>query len=580
MTNKLKIAAIILAGIFVNSLIAFSQDIDNPKSKIMTFDKADNMSLGVNRQTPDSKDDQDRLTDYEAEELSLLMVESSLAIPGSSLEEGLAKKVSLDLRGMSVIDIIKFLSVKGNLNIVTSKSVGGRITLFLKDVMIRDVLDVILLTNDLACKKKDNIITIMTNKEYTAIYGNPYIDKRSLRMLKLEYADAASLMNVLTNIKSDIGKIIIDTATATIVLIDVPQKLDEMERLAKTFDIPTINRVIPMIEEVFELSYAKAKDIEGEVFKSLTEGIGSIRVDEKTNKIIVKDLPHNMESIKNMIKEFDSRTKQVLVKAKIVEITLTDNFYMGVDWATMFTDMHDMVLEGTFPFSSTGASSLAMNVGTIAADKYEIAIDMIKTVGKVSIVSSPHIAICNNEEAKFMVGSREAYVTSTITAGDVSTTTSESVEFIEVGTNLYITPTISKDGFIKMKIKPEVSSVREWFETSEGNRIPVVDTSNVETEVLVKDGVTVVIAGLIKESKTKTMSKIPILGNIPLIGLLFRTLIDTKEKKELVMFITPQIISGEDDVSTYKIRKKRKPPKEVETEVGVKYRKPYKIEDK
>ena len=580
MTNKLKIAAIILAGIFVNSLIVFTQDIYNPESKIKTSGKVDNLSLEVNHQNSDSKDDHDRLTDYEAEELSLLMVESSLAIPGATLEEGLAKKVSLDLRGMSVIDIIKFLSVKGNLNIVTSKSVGGRITLFLKDVMISDVLDVILLTNDLACKKKDNIITIMTNKEYKSIYGNPYIDERSLRLLKLEYADAASLMNVLTNIKSDIGKIIIDTATATIILIDVPQKLDEMERLVKTFDIPTINRVIPMVEEVFELSYAKAKDIEGEISKSLTEGIGSMRLDEKTNKIIVKDLPHNMESIKNMIKEFDSRTKQVLVKAKIVEITLTDDFYMGIDWATMFTDMHDMVLEGTFPFSSTGASSLAMNVGTIAADKYEIAIDMIKTVGKVSIVSSPHIAICNNEEAKFMVGSREAYVTSTITAGDVSTTTSESVEFIEVGTNLYITPTISKDGFIKMKIKPEVSSVREWFETSEGNRIPVVDTSNVETEVLVKDGVTVVIAGLIKESKTKTMSKIPILGSIPLIGLLFRTLIDTKQKKELVMFITPQIISGEEDVLIDKIRKKRKPPKKVETEIGVKYRKPYKIKDK
>ena len=157
MRNKLKI--LILGGIFFNTFIVFPQDIDTPESKIKTLEQTDKSLIDLKPQNPDSNDDPDTLTDYEDEELNLKMVGSSLSVPGASLEEGLAKKVSLDLRGMGIIDIIKFLSIKGNLNIVTSKSVDGRITLFLKDVMISDVLDVILLTNDLAIKKKDNIIS-------------------------------------------------------------------------------------------------------------------------------------------------------------------------------------------------------------------------------------------------------------------------------------------------------------------------------------------------------------------------------------------------------------------------------------
>lgn len=519
---------------------------------------------------------QETLTDYAEDELGLEMIGASLSSPALSLEEGLSKKVSLDLRGMGIIDIIKFLSIKGNLNIVTSKNVDGKITLFLKDVTIGDVIDVILLTNSLACKKKDNILTIMTSDEYAAVYGKSYIDKRQLETLNLQYADASNLMTVLSNIKSDIGKIIADTGTATLILIDVPEKIKEMKDIAAKFDLPTISRIVPTVEEVFELSYAKAKDIEEEVSASLTEGIGSIRADERTNKLIIKDLPHNMESLRRMIKEFDSRTRQVLIEAKIVEVTLSDDFYMGVDWSKILGDVHEMLVDSTFASTATGASSLAMSVGTLAADDYNFAMSMIKTVGKAEIVSSPHIAICNNEEAKFMVGSREVYVTSTVTTGEVSTTTSESVEFIDVGTNIYVTPTISKDGFVKMHIKPEVSSVRTTFETTEGNTIPVIDTSNVETDVLVKDGATVVIAGLIKETLSKTINKVPILGNIPFLGFFFKNVADTKEKKELIIFLTPRIISGEESVYTDKVKKKRKPPKLSESDLGEKERKAFK----
>ena len=113
-----------------------------------------------------------------------------------------------------------------------------------------------------------------------------------------------------------------------------------------------------------------------------------------------------------------------------------------------------------------------------------------------------------------------------------------------------------------MHIKPEVSSIAEWLETTEGNKIPIVDTSNVETDVLVKDGNTIILAGLIKKTANKNVSKMPLLGSLPVVGKLFSNTSDSNEKKELAIFLTPHVITGADEM--YKLRddiKTRKPPR-------------------
>ncbi|MFH1504206.1 MAG: type II and III secretion system protein [Candidatus Omnitrophota bacterium] len=205
---------------------------------------------------------------------------------------------------------------------------------------------------------------------------------------------------------------------------------------------------------------------------------------------------------------------------------------------------------------------MVMTIGTLAVDAYDAAFSFIQSLGETKIISEPHIAICNNEEAKFMVGTREAYVTSTTTAGEVTTTTSENVEFIDVGVTLYVTPVIGEDGFIKMELKPEISSVTSTLETTEGNEIPIVSTSNVETSVLVKDGTTIMLAGLIKETVITAVSKTPLLGDIPILGWFFKNSSSDKQKKEIVIFVTPHIIGGDEGVfATELIGKKRKLPK-------------------
>ena len=480
---------------------------------------------------------------------------------------GLSRKVSLDLRSMDIMDTVKFLAKQGDLNLVATKNVSGKVTLFLKDVTIADVLDIICLTNSLAYEKKADIITIMTENEYEALYGDKYTTKKMSKTIMLKYADPKRIGTILGSLKSSIGKVIIDEATGMIILIDTPEKIQEMEEAINGVDLPTVNRVIPTKRETFELKYAKVGEVKAEITKVLTKDIGTMEVDERTNKLVVTDLPHNMQRIRDLIADFDAKTKEVLIEVKIVEITLNDDYAMGVNWKKAFSvGIDSMVFTGAFPFSAPASttSSLLMNVVTFATDEYEFLIKFIRAYGNLKLVSSPHIVVCNNEEAKFMVGSREAYVTSTVTTGQVATTTAESVQFIDVGVTLYVTPTINIDGFVKVHIKPEVSSITDWLTTTEGNKIPIVATSNVETDVLLKNGRTIILAGLIKETADKDVSKIPLLANLPLLGRLFKNVSNLNQRKELAIFITPHIVSGEEDIVKLKgsgSDKIRKPPK-------------------
>ncbi|MCF7870917.1 MAG: tetratricopeptide repeat protein [Candidatus Omnitrophica bacterium] len=503
--------------------------------------------------------------DSETKSVSPAGQEDSAKAP-KSLSEKMAKKVSLDLRSMGIIDTLNFLAKEGNLNIVATNNVKGRVTLFLKNVAIKDMLDIIMFTHDLAMVIDNNVITIMTEKEYEAIHGEEYTDKRAVETIQLKYADPAKVGDILEGLKSTIGKIIIDPNTATILLMDTPPKIEAMKEAIKRVDIPTVKRVVPTETKAFELDYAEVADIEDQISECLEEDIGSVQADTRTNTFVVKALPHNMRRVEKLIEAFDAQTKSVFIDAQILELTISDDYYYGLDWSKIFRSSDDLQLDGVFPFTSSGSSFMKLTMGELASTDYDATIQVLKDIGEVKIVSSPQIYVNNNQEAQFMVGSREAYVTTTTTTGEATTTTSESVEFIDVGVNLYVTPVINKQGYVRLHIKPEVSSVRDWLETTEGNEIPIVETSNVETDVLVKDGQTIIMAGLIKESQEKEEKKLPLFGDIPFLGNAFKSVKKEKERKELVILLTPSVITGMSQVYKQPKEKKGEPVKKEKAE--------------
>lgn len=466
------------------------------------------------------------------------------AAPASPLD-GLERQISLDLRGIDVIDALKFLAAKGDLNVVTTPAVGGQVTLFLKSVTIGDALDIILLTRGLALERRGTILTIMTEPEYEALKGSRYHDQRQARTIALKYATATKVASMLEGMRSSLGRIIADDATGMLVIMDVPERMDQMESAIQMLDLETVTRPSPTVSEVFTLQYNKAEDVSASVTAALTPTIGALQMDKKTNTLVVTDLPHRMPELRKLIAAFDQKTREVYIEAKILQVTLSDEFDLGIEWQTLFKNANITSIQSSFPASTALSAFGRAALGTLGKDQLAIAIKALQRFGKTDVLSTPHVAAVDGQEASIHVGTKEVYVTSTTSQGTSTATTSESVNFIDVGIKLNVTPFINEDGFVRMKIKPEVSSVSRTVTTAAGNTVPVVETSLAETTVLIKDGTTLVIGGLIKDRVALVTNQIPILGSLPMLGTMFRSKDDEQIKTELVVFLTPHIITGE-----------------------------------
>ena len=278
----------------------------------------------------------------------------------------------------------------------------------------------------------------------------------------------------------------------------------------------------------------------------MPKGVGSIRIDERTNKVAVTDFPDKLDEISNIITAFDEKTPQVLIDAQIIEIKPSDKFEMGVDW-DYWIEKHFRV-GSSLPIGTSGRLLLGTTTASPSEKgDYKAILDLLRTIGDTKILSSPRIMVLNNQEARILVGTKDAYITSTTSLSGTTTVTSQEINFVDTGIKLYVTPTINRDGFVTMKIKPEVSSATRTSIKSEDKitEIPIVSTSETETTVMVKDGVTIIMGGLRKDEKQKTVKKIPLLGDIPLLGFLFRSTSDEAKKTELVILLTPHIMSGE-----------------------------------
>ncbi|MBN2143710.1 MAG: type II secretion system protein GspD [Candidatus Aureabacteria bacterium] len=596
--------------------------------------------------------------------------------------------ISLELKDIDVVEVIKILSRKAKFNIVIGSGVKGRITLFLNEVKLKEALFIVLEAADIAYTDKEGILTLMPEKEYESTYGREFYNHKKLVSFPIQYAVAADIatslnkllpktkiivdertnvllaedspenieeirkaigemdLEIITKnytlkhlsakraedlIKMLIGKkgvYYIDTNIKQVVIKDFPENVGKILSLLKSHDIPP-----KVISKSYELSYAKFDALEAKLKPILTPDIGQIVSDERTNKIIVNDLESNFEKIDNLVSEYDIKDRQVLIEAKIVQVILNDRFQLGINWQTVIEQLNnsnlglrlmsaneivkgqDLVGEAGFaqsinrigkipddarvpadtqtttittnidekgkstttsnmvrtitetnqdtttPDETTTSTILPFNqkisgpseggarivaTGSIGGHQFESVLNALKLVGNTKVLSSPRIIAINQKEAKLSVSSKEAYATSTVlTTATGPSTTSENIAFEEVGVMLTVTPAINRDNFITLKVKPSISSVTSYATTASGNKIPIVSKQEIESTIQVKDGTTVVLGGLHETLTDKSSNGIPFLQAIPLIGYLFKRVDNRIKNSELVMFLTPHIITGE-----------------------------------
>lgn len=439
--------------------------------------------------------------------------------------------ISLDLKNIEIGELFKILAVKSGYMIIPSKEVAGRMSIFLNNISFEEALDVILLTQNLAFEKTGDIITVMSALEYETLYGRKFNERRKSVTFKLQYAKPDNVSKVLNEIKSGIGKVIVDVDSGTFLLIDTPERLALMDKTIKELDAP-------LETVVFDLDYAASVNLKEYLTNFVTPNVGTVVMDERTNKIVVSDLSDRIKTIKRLVSSFDEGSRQVAIAARIIEITLSDRLQRGIDWGRV----KNFGLRGNFSTSLTNYGRV--NIGSLSEDDYYGILDFLKTQGDARILSQPQIVVLNNEEAKILIGTREAYVNQTQSQAETTTVKSEAIEFIEVGVKLTVTPTINKEGFVTMKIKPEVSSVKATLTTELESTIPIVETSEAATVVKIKSGSTVMVAGLVKDRDVENVNGIQGLFKHPIFGGLFGNKDRYKQRVEFVVFLTPNIIEN------------------------------------
>lgn len=300
-----------------------------------------------------------------------------------------------------------------------------------------------------------------------------------------------------------------------------------------------------VVTEVLSLNFIQA-DVAMEFLKKESSESGVMKADEVQGGILVTDTISKVEGMKDILKKIDLPPQQVLIQARLLDITHTDQDNLGLKFSSVSFDIplrassgiKELLKVASGAFDLSGPSSdLTTDTVTATVSKgsetLTATIDALIRNKRVKVLASPTVSTLNNVEAKITIGEKYPIKETTQT----TTGTLQTTRFVDVGITLRVTPKISKAGFIQMQIHPEVSSVSATL--TEGPRIT---TREADTTIIVKDRESVIIAGLIKEEETFTRDRIPVLGHMPLFGAIFSNRAKSYEQKELVIVITPFLL--------------------------------------
>lgn len=418
--------------------------------------------------------------------------------------------VTLEYDDMDIRDMLKLMGLKANINIVYGEDVRGALSLHLKDVPYNEAFMTILAMQGLvASQVGENILRVMTPGTMAKERG---VAVNQTRFIRLKYAKAA-------DVKTAIGQV-----------------------------------------------------------TAAQQRTSSIVTDENTNSLIITDTLEGIDAIERLVAEIDIRPQQVMIEAKLVEVVLSKGVDFGVQWdymgseqskiggqlgSNMFgtvshpdgskmakpLDQNDTATLSDVKNRGTGVILPASNIfgaftfGRVT-NNYMLSATLTAAAsqGKAKVLSDPKIATVNGKVAKIEIQTSIPFTTTETTpAGGGSVTTATKQDFQKTGITLNVKPTINADGRITLEVKPKVEQASPNTSAS-ATGARQTDSRSAETTVVVQDGGTVVIGGLITDSVSDSISKVPFLGDIPLLGWLFKKKSTTRNRVELLIFVTARII--------------------------------------
>lgn len=284
-------------------------------------------------------------------------------------------------------------------------------------------------------------------------------------------------------------------------------------------------------------------DRSGSIVRMLEQEV-TVVGDEKANKLVISTSPRYMDTVLKIVDELDAAPPQVMIQVLLAEVTLDSNEEWGVDVAVgpIGGQGYKVATSATNAGVATGLG--VPNLSVSAAD-FSVLVRALEAQGRLEVLSNPQVMVNNNQKASIKVGDSIGVAGQTQRSG-ISGDLISSVDRLDVGILLDVTPSISADGFVRMDIKPEISQLStQTTQINKDQTSPIINKRTVDTVVTVKDGQSVVIGGLIQTTEQQRRTKVPILGDIPILGLPFQSRKDTMTKTELLVILTPRVIPGQ-----------------------------------
>lgn len=424
----------------------------------------------------------------------------------------------LEMKDQTLNEAFKLIMAKTGLVIASQEDLTSKITLYLRDVDALDALKIILETHDLAYEKnKDDqgheVIEVITAKAFEDKYGFPFVGEIKTQMVSFQYANPDEVKTILENIKSPAGKIILSSPPgekpSRFVLMDTPERLDEMAGVMKGMDIPVEIRS-------FDLKYLPARGLAKDLRDKLTPSVGRLDFTDDPHQLIVTETPVHMPEIASSIGVLDQPSKEVLIETKTLQIILNDEHPQGVDWEAIVSDFQNV------PF---GQKELIL--GTISEEDYMVLLEALDTVGITATIANRRMTANDNEAVSVVVRPIKIFRESEL---EVRKAAVNSRNADNNGIKLSLTPKI-EDKMLRIKIQPE-------FIDPDGHQDDHPSTAVIEVE----EGSTIVVGGLFTETIFESTRKIPFLGDLPLVGFAFRNDREQKRKTEVITFLTPKVI--------------------------------------
>ena len=464
--------------------------------------------------------------------------------------KGLDTIIDFECEQMPLAKVVPLLAYKANINVIAGADLKGNVTMSLKQVTLRKAIEAALRMNGLGLLQEENIYRIVPYEE--AISSD-----RSTIVVHLENAKASEIRKVLDEIsKGTKGREYITLSandTTNVVIVSGPEEqIQGLAQMAKELDIE--KPIIPTITTTIKLNYADPEELVKSLEKILTPKTGNVSADARARNIIVTDIPVVVEQVKEIVKNLDTPVKQVLIDSMVVDATIGDASQTGIDWilkSVRNQSWRDFVMYGpegrkignVQQLDLTGSTTLGDSIGNLTFNILSSEIDW-KGVIQAEIrnqnghlISNPVVATIENKPATITISQEIPYIDLSQTSQGGALT---NTRFKQVGTVLEVTPRVTHDNHIITEIKGKESTV-----VGEFNGVPIEDMRQVTSTLHINNGQTIFVGGLRKRNDNVTAQKMPILGDIPVLNVVFRTNQRKAQINELLIFLTCSVIEQE-----------------------------------